>query len=142
MKTLRAWMNKIFKLEEINGGEVCPTYLYRWTLFRLGPYALYLHHFVGSDWSNDLHDHPKRFISVGLRGSYIEHTPTDTRYWRAPWFRTFPATHIHRLETKDCWTLVLTLRNVRSWGFWNGGKWVHWKKYVGSENAWRARNCK
>ena len=116
-------LNKLFRLEEINGGNICPTYLYRWTLLRLGKLcAVYLHHFVDEDWALDLHDHPKRFITIGLRGGYIEKTEAGERTWRAPWIRTFPAEHRHRLRMfgpgKDCWTLVVVLRPVRGWGFW------------------------
>src|SRR2546423_15062897 len=114
-------LDKLFgEPEEINGGERCPTYLWRWTILKWnGHFSIYLHHFVGDDWSRDLHDHPKRFISIGLWGWYIEETPYSgsaewaalgpvrTRY-RAPWIRTFPASHIHRLvvPSKNCWTLV------------------------------------
>ena len=99
---------------------MCPTYLYRWTLFRL-PFtsiAVYLHHFVGDDWSRDMHDHPKRFISIGLRGSYIEETPNGERIYTAPWMRTFPAAHVHRIRMApggSAWTLVLVLWTQRQW---------------------------
>lgn len=151
-------LNRLFPLEEINGGGRCPTYLFRWTLFQprrprwlwrgLG---IYLHQFVGDDWSLDLHDHPKRFISIGLKGRYVEQHRIDQwvedsyhggpihvrrerkRIYVAPWIRTFPATHVHRLSLIDgepCWTLVIVLRSVREWGFWHDGQWIHWKEYV------------
>src|SRR4051794_37340967 len=116
-------IDRIFRLEEINGGKRCPTYLYRWTLLTFGKsLSVYLHHFVGDDWSRDMHDHPKRFISIGLAGRYIEETPAGERVYRAPWIRTFPANHIHRLRMINgggCWTLVIVLRPVREWGFWH-----------------------
>jgi hypothetical protein len=69
-------LNRLFAREEMDGDGRCPTYLVRWTLLKLpGKRGVYLHHFVGDDWSLDLHDHPKRFISIGLKGRYIEHTP-------------------------------------------------------------------
>lgn len=126
-------INKLFKLEEINGKNRCPTYLFRWTLLRLKWFSVYLHHFVGDDWSRDLHDHPKRFISIGLGGQYVEETPAGERTYRAPWVRTFPANHIHRLRMiggRDCWTLVIVLRPVREWGFWHFGKFIPWREYV------------
>lgn len=43
--------------EEIDGAGRCPTYLYRWHLAHVGPVKIYLHRFVGEDWSLDLHDH-------------------------------------------------------------------------------------
>lgn len=132
------WFNRLFEMEEINGHGACPTYLYRWTLGRVGPFAVYLHHFVGDDWSREFHDHPKRFWSIGLKGSYREHTPGLVQDFRAPWFRSFPAEHQHRLTVPrlsggrlgDCWTLVIVGRKVREWGFWHHGYFVPWREYV------------
>jgi hypothetical protein len=59
--------DRIFKIEEINGSNRCPTYLYRWTLLKLwAGRGVYLHHFIGDDWSLDLHDHPKRLGLIYL----------------------------------------------------------------------------
>ena len=143
--TLRRWIDRLFRMEEINGHEMCPTYLFRWTLLRLFGCAAYLHHFVGEDWSRDLHDHPKRFVSVGLCGGYVEETPQGEGEWRAPWVRSFPAAHSHRLRlapgVKSCWTLVVVLRTQRPWGFWHAGRWVPWRKYVGSAAAAERKAC-
>lgn len=147
------WIDRIFRLEEINGGQRCPTYLYRWTILKAKNWGVYLHHFVGDDWSLDLHDHPKRFISVGLWGSYVELTPflpADSEWaklgpvrtmFRAPWIRSFPAEHIHRIEARNCWTLVVTLKAVRPWGFWHFGKFIPWRQYVNSETATERKAC-
>ena len=140
--------------EEINGANRCPTYLYRWTVAKFpGKRGIYIHHFVGDDWSLDLHDHPKRFISIGVYGWYIEETPQAadsewagatilTRY-RAPWIRSFPANHIHRLQvpTKNCWTIVIVLKAQREWGFWHLGNFIHWRTYVKSETADKMKAC-
>lgn len=126
-------LNRWFRREEINGAERCPTYLFRWTLFYCRWFGVYVHRFVGDDWSRDLHDHPKRFISIGLKGKYIEETPHGERLFKAPWFRSFPAQHIHRLRLIDgaeCWTLVIVLKAVRPWGFWHLGQFIPWREYV------------
>lgn len=146
------WFDRRFRLEEISGTERCPTYLYRWTLLKAKTWGVYLHHFVGDDWSLDLHDHPKRFISLGLQGKYRETTPKlgagvdqqTSRIWRAPWVRSFPATHIHRLAMVDggeCWTLVIVLKSVREWGFWSSGHFIPWRKYVDSATADERKAC-
>lgn len=68
-----AFLSRFFPAEEINGGGLCDTYLYRWVLLTLwGGRRLYLHHFVGDDWARDMHDHPKRFITVGLWGGTMK----------------------------------------------------------------------
>ena len=126
-------LDRVFgKAEEINGHERCPTYLFRWTLLSTRWFKIYLHKFVGDDWSRDLHDHPKRFISIGLWGRYLEETPAGKRCYRAPWVRSFPAEHQHRISTPwgTCWTLVIVLRTVREWGFWHDGKFIGWRPYV------------
>ena len=141
---IRRLINRLFRLEEINGRGVCPTYLFRWRLLKLPGLSVYLHKFVGDDWSRDLHDHPKRFISIGLRGRYIEETPIGELEFLAPWFRSFPATHIHRIRMRPgetCWTIAIALRAVRPWGFWHRGNWVPWREYVDSPRAEERRAC-
>jgi hypothetical protein len=136
--------------EEINGAHRCPTYLYRWELLNLlqGTLRVYLHKFVGDDWSTDLHDHPKRFWSIGLWGRYFEHRDDGSiREYRAPWIRTFPAEHRHRLTgprpDSPCWTLVIVGAPVREWGFWHDGRFVWWRTYVapGNQLADAAKSC-
>lgn len=162
-------LHRLFKCEEINGGGVCPTYLYRWTLIQprwprslWRGFGIYLHKFVGEDWSRDLHDHPKRFISIGLRGAYVETTMVPCRVmdsyhgewksgeqefkrvYRAPWLRTFPATHRHRIQIIDgrpCWTLVVVLRTSREWGFWHDGRFVPWRVFVNGPLASQTKAC-
>lgn len=123
----------------MSGNGQCPVYLERWTLAKLFGFAAYLHHFLGDDWALDPHDHPRRFVSVGLWGWYWEDVfdaggvLQSTRRYRAPWCRTFPAEHLHRVRAKECgntWTLVIVLRHSRGWGFIQGGKWVPFRDYV------------
>lgn len=125
------------KPEEINGAHRCPTYMYRWFVLSTKNMKVYIHKFVGDDWSLDFHDHPKRFISIGLWGSYLEETPSGKRRYRAPWIRTFPADHQHRLTTPwgTCWTLVIVLKTVREWGFWHAGRFIPWREYVDGSSS-------
>ncbi len=157
---MSTWFDRMFQREEMDGDGRCPTYLIRWTLLKLwGGRSIYLHKFVGDDWSYDLHDHPKRFISLGLKGSYVEQTPAPEadaiypysrnqyreRASSAPWIRTFPAAHVHRIrlraDRRPCWTLVIVLKTSRRWGFWNSGHWIPWRDYVNSETATERKSC-
>ena len=137
---MRRLVNWLLAKEEING-DICPTYMFRWRLCNLYFCKVYLHHFVANDWTRDLHDHPKRFVSIGLKGSYVEETASGDQLFVAPWLRTFPPTHIHRIRATDCWTMVIVLRAVREWGFWNEGKWIHWKRYVNTPLSHGRRDC-
>lgn len=143
MRRALDWLHRVLRREVMNGAGACPTYLTRWTLARGRDWAVYLHRFSGSDWSRDLHDHPKRFLSIGLLGRYIEHTPAGAREWRAPWVRTFPAEHRHRLELRlgeVAWTIVVVGRATRDWGFWLNERWIPWRRYV-REHGRERRAC-
>lgn len=145
--SIESWLTKrLGAPEEINGHHRCSTYLCRWVLKDTARWKAYLHKFVGDDWSRDLHDHPKRFISIGIWGSYLEETPAGFKRYRAPWISTFPADHRHRLTTPwgPCWTIVIVLETVREWGFWNEGRFIPWRDYVDgaeSELADRRKSC-
>jgi hypothetical protein len=135
----KSLLHRIFRHETMDGGGRCPVYLERWTIARAFGCAIYLYHFLGDDWSIDPHDHPRRFISVGLKGWYDEDlfdangNELSTRRYKAPWFRSFPATHIHRVRAAECgntWTLVMVLPKCRDWGFIRDGKWMPFRDYV------------
>ena len=112
-------------------------YLLRWVVLSTRWGGIYLHKIVGDDPSPHMHDHRKRFISIGLRGCYIEETPHGI--WRkkerftAPWMRSFPYTHKHRLllPGEPCWTLcIISAKRRDSWGFFRGGAKVDHKEYL------------
>lgn len=100
-----------------------PRYLLRWYVIPRNPWLnVYLHQFLHDDEDRALHDHPWWFISVMLKGCYIE-VVRDTAINRyAPSIAFRRATHAHRVVLpKDgfgsipCWTLVVTGRVVRDW---------------------------
>lgn len=130
--------DRIFRREDLAAGA-----LRRWTLFRLpGGRALYLHHFRCSD-ARSMHDHPKRFVTIGIKGGYVEEwldpspllwaiaSGRRRRRCVAPWMRTFPARHVHRVRVspRGCWTLAYAGRKTRDWGFLRGNRWIHWQRY-------------
>ena len=146
MKLLR----RLLAYEEIGPDIGRPLYLRRWRLLGLpGSRRVYLHQFVAPDWFRHLHDHPKWFLSIGLWGSYVEEVPftprsrrlTTWRFFTAPWIRWFPATHIHRISEigpRGCWTLVVTGRETRAWGFYVDGEWIPWERYERLQTERRA----
>jgi hypothetical protein len=111
----------------------------KWTLLSTPLGSVFFHHFIGADWTRDPHDHPTDFVSIGLRGYYVESvwdrsgTKLYERKWQAPWIRTFPATHIHRTEKVDprgAYTLCLAGRWKNNWGFFLNGQQVTWRDYI------------
>lgn len=121
------------------GGTENP-YLLRWYLIpRNSWFNVYLHKFLRDDDDRALHDHPWWFISVLLRGAYYEHCVDGVRIRTtcgSVAFRT--AQHRHRIELfrsrPPTWTLVITGRKVREWGFWCPQGFVPWHKFVATDD--------
>jgi hypothetical protein len=155
---LSGWLSwllgkEVWRWKHISRADGRP-YLWRFTLMRLPFVCIYFHSFAGSD---DVcqHDHPWPFVSFVLRGGYWEWVraelaaPRDLRcagdfielpdgrismrVWRRPGSVLFrPAIFLHRIEPvvgKPCWSLVITGRRVREWGFLTVFGWMHWKNY-------------
>lgn len=129
-----------------------PPYLKRWFVIPRNRVAnVYLHHFLRDDDDRALHDHPWSNISL-IFGEYGEVVfkqppeegvplPPTTLIVRRRWSVTRrKAEQAHRIvlprstETDKpipCWSLFLTGRNKRSWGFWcPEGRWIHWRKFT------------
>lgn len=108
-------------------------YLFRWYLLPKNDYFnIYLHCFGRSDDDRALHDHPWNSVSILLKGSYVEHF--KDRYWIRRPGQIFGrrATTAHRIEliTPTVWSLFITTKKVREWGFHCPKGWVHWKDFT------------
>ncbi|MGU3650626.1 hypothetical protein [Mycolicibacterium sp. A43C] len=152
MPTNREWFRRLLSghPHQVIGGSDRP-YLRRWYVIPRNPVLnVYVHQFLRSDDDRALHDHPWWFVSVILKGAYVEvseqpEQKRKTTYRCAPEYRDSPgldhmiklprrmfafrpATFRHRValfnesEWSDrevpCWTLIVTGRRVRTWGFW------------------------
>ena len=134
-----------FSRFDIRDGQTGELYLRRWRIVQTPWFAIYLHKIATPDKDRDLHDHPWPFLSLVLRGGYDEllrtraywpHTPPTQRGVRRGWlsiaFRR--ATDAHRivsLHRTPTWTLVLTGRRRRSWGFYTERGFIDWREYLG-----------
>lgn len=139
-ETNRAWLRKLVTgVPHMVIGAADDPYLLRWYMIPRNPFVnVYLHKFLRSDDDRALHDHPWWFVSLILRGAYAEVTEEGERE-RGPMSIAFrPATLRHRvrlfeqfrvvsrdngvvrtvLEPVPCWTLIVTGRRSRTWGFW------------------------
>ena len=128
--------NRMFRRRLIycEDGQV---YLMRFPLLVTPWFMLMLHRFHRPDPAC-LHDHPWPFWSLVLWGGYWElYERADGIRgiaWRRPGSVAYrPATWKHRITTlhprRATWTLILTGRKVRGWGFWTPAGWVPWRKY-------------
>lgn len=121
------------------GRDECP-YMRRW-VFNFGLGSLRVHHWYKSDDDRHLHDHPWWFVTVVLKGGYTDVSAADgfldaeaTRRYdhlSAGSVRFRRALHAHTVQVDPggCWTIMLTGRHSRDWGFYVGGAWKRMRAY-------------
>lgn len=104
------------------GLEECP-YLYRWAII-LGLFSIRLHRWVASDDQRHFHDHPWWFVAIVLKGGYTDISPSGEDKVRAGSIRYRPALHKHTVKVNPggCWSLLITGKKTRHWGFWIDGR--------------------
>ncbi len=130
-KWLLGWLN--WEPHFVVGSADRP-YLLRWYLVpRNDWFNLYVHKFLRDDDDRALHDHPWWSLSVLLRGRYVEQTAGGRKAYGPGAVIVRQASHTHRIELprgKPCWTLFITGRRVREWGFHCPQGWIHWKQFT------------
>lgn len=121
-------------------------YMRRWVaeIPMLG--GIRLHRIAGPDPDRHLHDHPFDFVSLVLWGwydeTYDDNEPCEIdavfsrrRRWLA--LNRFRAEHLHQITQVapgGCWTLVLSGRRRRPWGFNTAVGWILWSDYYLKEH--------
>ena len=121
---------KFLTLREKLGRPECP-YLERWVL-NLYFVSFRIHHWISGDDDRCFHDHPWWFLTIILKGSYVDYSERGREYLSAGCVRWRPALHRHTVEVPEggCWTFLITGRQIRRWGFWlKGYKFVKSNKY-------------
>ncbi len=137
-----AFMNG-FQVRKSNG-----PFLDRLRLVQTPLFGVYLHRIHQPDVDRDPHDHPWPFMSVILSGSYEE------RVWAGKgrvrndvhsmgFLRRRGSVHLmsqgraHKItEVRgQLWTLVITGRRSRDWGFWTIDGFVPWREYLGGDET-------
>ena len=118
-----------FAWRERLGLPQCP-YLIRWRFEHpLG--SIRLHHWLGADDGRAHHDHPWWFITLVLKGGYLDVNPGDVDRLCAGSVRLRPALYQHTVVPgpRGAWTILITGRQRRPWGFWQGGKFFKANKW-------------
>jgi hypothetical protein len=117
-----------FYVESIGLPE-CP-YLRRWVA-DFGLFSIRLHRWQSSDDARHFHDHPWWFLTLVLRGRYVDVSPDGRDQLRPGSIRYRPALHKHTVEVQQpgTWTLLITGPTERRWGFWVNDKMIRRDKY-------------
>lgn len=113
--------------------------------------AIRIHHICTADFDRALHDHPWDFVSVVLRGGYIERRPLDNghpcfghgseevasnTYRREASMVYRRATDRHRIiNVGNCWTLFITGPKRQWWGFYIPSGKVYYKDFDSVHDA-------
>lgn len=129
----RAFKPFQIRWKEPLGNKQCP-YLYRWMIVLFG-YSIRLHHWIKSDDRRYFHDHGCDFLSIVLKGSYTNVTPSGQTVVRAGSFWFSKADQLHYLDVPatGAWTLLFCGRKYRKWGFYVAGRlmrpWNYFKRF-------------
>lgn len=103
-------------------------YLTRWRIIQTPWFGIYVHRFGGPDSRPTLHDHPWPFVSLVLRGGYIERRAYGQPGVTVRHINVKRATDVHwidQLLRTPTWTLMLVGRRRRTWGYVDpGGEWT------------------
>lgn len=129
---------EIYIMEKRNIFPNGKPYLTRWIVFECGWFGFYVHKFWDSDYERALHDHPWNFVSIVLKGSYLEWTDNTVITRKAGSIAYRSCTHKHRVELTDkkpVWTLMFVSKRLRPWGFWPSTGWCHWRKFDQENNV-------
>lgn len=110
------------RLKEPLGVAECP-YAYRWVFIFFG-YSIRLHHFLRSDDKRYFHDHAWWFLTFVLSGGYTDVSKEKRDELKRFSWRFRKAEHSHYVEVgkQGCWTILVTGKPVRKWGFWVGNR--------------------
>ncbi len=118
-------------------------YLTKYMLWRLGPFAAYVHQFHRGDLDRRPHNHPwRRAVSLILVNGYDEERLMKGRLWKRRFrpgdVNVLTDDDFHRVDlhhNEPCWTLFLTYKHVQKWGYINleTGKFV---EHDGPEEEW------
>lgn len=114
-------------------------YLHRIRVVQTPLISVYLHDLNLPDTDRDPHDHPWNFLSIVLRGGYVERLwfapmalPAVTRTWRRFSVHRMKRGKAHMIDSVKprTKTLVVTGRRQGSWGFYTDSGFVDWQEYV------------
>lgn len=111
-------------------------YLIRYSLlFTPKWFSVKIHNILLSDHICQ-HDHPWAFITLLIKGGYVEYTPKGSKVYGRFSLLYRPANYLHRLEIhQPVWSIVITFKKVRLWGFQTPKGWIAWFKYTPSNNC-------
>lgn len=133
-------LDRLFLVKKIVSREG-KVHFRRWRVVQTPWFAVYVHNIARSDEERDLHDHPWPFVSIILRGGYLEKIADSTgvrTVMHAPGSVLFRRAEgeYHKITLWDgpTWSLVFTgPRTHPLWGYKTEFGWVDHITYRGQK---------
>ena len=108
----------------------------RWTILKTPWFDVYLHGIYQADSDQHLHDHPWDYTSYILHGEFVEKSLEEghikyhkVRRGQLIKNRAERFHKINALMTKSVYTLFITGKPKRDWGYWVNGTWIQHDEY-------------
>lgn len=131
-----------FHIRDVDKPE--SVYLSRLRIVKTRLFGIYLHVIRRPDYAACQHDHPWPFVTVILRGGYVERVG-DREFTRRPGYVGYrPSDFAHtitKLPNGNAVTLVFRGRDSDHWGFRTALGWMDWRKFNNAGPANRVLWC-
>lgn len=122
---------KFITWQEKLGLKECP-FMERW-IINFYFFSIRLHHWLASDDGRHYHNHPWWFWTWVIVGEYTDYSLNGLELMKRWTLKFRLHTHSHTVHIKEnTWTIVLTGKHKRDWGFWVDRKFVKSNKYFHS----------
>lgn len=119
-------------------------YLVRLRIIQTPWFGIYLHDIHEPDADRDPHNHPWSFVSIVLRGDYIEYVfPEPLSDLSKPLVKLHRRFSMHRMGRTSAHrivgcgprlrTLILVGPRRNNWGFFTENGYVPWQEYEGAK---------
>jgi len=137
LNSITNWIQRHGGLREIirwdSDNQIYQKYLWRYYIYKSPLCEVMIHRFWDGD-EGPLHDHPWNNFSVILKRGYVEETPNG-KFRRKPGYVGFRKAemrhkvHINPNYSGEIWTLFVTFRRRRIWGFHAPNGWISFQDY-------------
>lgn len=118
MTRFESWLRRKFTFKEIGWTDIGESFT-RYQLWRTRWFNVYLHQLTAPAWHPECHDHPWGFVAVLLKSGYLEDFQGSKTRRRVGSVLLRRATDSHNVITPygESWSLILTTKKSRDWGF-------------------------
>lgn len=127
-----SFFKKIFLVKEIVSKTGILVFR-RWRLISTSKFSIFFHQIYESDADRHCHNHRWNFLSLILKGGYLEEEPSRAfKLHRAGTINIRSHDQFHKLilTSKPTWTLVITGPTITpSWGYWVNGQEIDHQTY-------------